>query len=92
VTIEQNAALFGGAGCVLAAPSRWVSARFWNAAGVCLLPPGAGKAEVIAKPSKAPITSMISATALQLHARCTVRTGRSGRQQAASRRLLPLDF
>jgi len=37
-----------------------------------LLATGAEKAEIIAKAVEGPITSMISATALQLHARCTV--------------------
>jgi glucosamine-6-phosphate deaminase len=37
-----------------------------------LLATGPGKAEIIAKAVEGPITSMISATALQLHARCTV--------------------
>ena len=37
-----------------------------------LLAVGAEKAGIIAKAVEGPITSMISATALQLHARCTV--------------------
>ncbi len=37
-----------------------------------LLATGESKADVIAKAVEGPITSMISATALQLHARCTV--------------------
>ena len=37
-----------------------------------LLAIGAEKAEMIAKAVEGPITSMISATALQLHPRCTV--------------------
>ena len=37
-----------------------------------LLATGDTKAEVIAKAVEGPITSMISATALQLHGRCTV--------------------
>jgi glucosamine-6-phosphate deaminase len=37
-----------------------------------LLATGKSKAEVVAKAVEGPITSMISATALQLHARCTV--------------------
>ena len=37
-----------------------------------LLATGASKADVIAKAVEGPITSMISATALQLHPRCTV--------------------
>ena len=37
-----------------------------------LLATGQSKAEVVAKAVEGPITSMISATALQLHPRCTV--------------------
>ena len=37
-----------------------------------LLATGAEKADIIAKAVEGPITSMISATALQLHRRCTV--------------------
>ena len=37
-----------------------------------LLATGESKAEVIAKAVEGPITSMISATTLQLHPRCTV--------------------
>ena len=37
-----------------------------------LLATGQSKAEVIAKAVEGPITSMISATTLQLHPRCTV--------------------
>ncbi len=37
-----------------------------------LLATGPGKGEMVAKAVEGPITSMISATALQLHARCTV--------------------
>ena len=37
-----------------------------------LLATGESKADVVAKAVEGPITSMISATALQLHPRCTV--------------------
>lgn len=37
-----------------------------------MLATGEEKAEVIAKAVEGPVTSMISATALQLHPRCTV--------------------
>src|SRR5204863_505625 len=40
--------------------------------GGLVLATGAEKAEIVAKAVEGPITSMISATALQLHARCTV--------------------
>ena len=72
VTLGQNAALFGGAGNV---PHRAITMGVGTIleCGRCLLlATGASKAEVIAKAVEGPITSMISATALQLHARCTV--------------------
>ena len=37
-----------------------------------LLATGDAKAEIVARAVEGPITSMISATALQLHSRCTV--------------------
>ncbi len=37
-----------------------------------LLATGSEKAEIIAKAVEGPVTSMISATAMQLHPRCTV--------------------
>jgi glucosamine-6-phosphate deaminase len=37
-----------------------------------LLATGSSKADVIAQAVEGPITSMVTATALQLHARCTV--------------------
>jgi glucosamine-6-phosphate deaminase len=72
VTIGQNAAFFGGAGAV---PRRAITMGVGTIleCGRCLLlATGPSKAEVIAKAVEGPITSMISATALQLHARCTV--------------------
>jgi glucosamine-6-phosphate deaminase len=72
VTIEQNAAFFGGAQNV---PRRAVTmgvGTILECRRCLLLATGQNKAEVIAKAVEGPITSMISATALQLHARCTV--------------------
>src|SRR5580658_5477354 len=72
VTIEQNAALSGGAANV---PRRAITmgvGTILECRRCLLLATGAGKAEVIAKAVEGPITSMISATALQLHPRCTV--------------------
>jgi glucosamine-6-phosphate deaminase len=72
VTIEQNASFFGGPAKV---PRRAITMGVGTIleCGRCLLlATGSGKAEVIAKAVEGPITSMISATALQLHARCTV--------------------
>jgi glucosamine-6-phosphate deaminase len=72
VTIAQNAALFAGAENV---PRRAITMGVGTIleCGRCLLlATGESKAEVIAKAVEGPITSMISASALQLHARCTV--------------------
>ena len=72
VTIEQNAAFFGGPGNV---PRRAITmgvGTILECRRCLLLATGPGKAEIIAKAVEGPITSMISATALQLHARCTV--------------------
>jgi len=72
ITIAQNAALFGG---VEKVPRRAITMGVGTIleCGRCLLlATGANKADVIAKAVEGPITSMISATALQLHPRCTV--------------------
>ena len=52
-----------------------------------LLATGAGKAEIVAQAVEGPVTSMISATALQLHPRCTVIA-----DEAAASRLGHLDY
>ncbi len=72
VTIEQNSAFFGGAQKV---PRRAITmgvGTILECRRCLLLATGPSKADVIAKAVEGPITSMISATALQLHARCTV--------------------
>jgi len=72
LTLEQNAAFFGGADKV---PRRAITmgvGTILDSRRCVLLATGAQKAEIIAKAVEGPITSMISATALQLHARCTV--------------------
>jgi glucosamine-6-phosphate deaminase len=71
-TIQQNAPSFGGPGKV---PRRAITigvGTILECRRCILLATGADKAEIIAKAVEGPITSMISATALQLHARCTV--------------------
>src|SRR5689334_14250297 len=71
-TIEQNAPLFGRPDLV---PSRAVTmgvGTIMDARRVLLLATGADKASIIATAVEGPITAMISATALQLHERCTV--------------------
>ena len=71
-TVEQNAPLVGG-------PDRMPRRAITMGVGTILeckrcvlLATGLEKADVIAKAVEGPITSMISATALQLHPRCTV--------------------
>ncbi len=71
-TIEQNAALFAKGETV---PRRAITmgvGTILEARRCILLATGESKAEIISKSVEGPITSMISATALQLHRRCTV--------------------
>ncbi len=72
VTIEQNAAFFEGPKNV---PRRAITmgvGTILDCSRCLMLATGASKADVIAKAVEGPITSMISATALQWHPRCTV--------------------
>lgn len=71
-TLKQNAPFFGGEAQV---PRRAITmgvGTIIEARRCLLLATGNSKAEVIAQAVEGPITSMISASALQLHARCTV--------------------
>lgn len=71
-TVAQNAPLFGGEDHV---PRRAITmgvGTVQECRRCLLLATGAEKAEIIAQAVEGPITSMISATALQLHPRCTV--------------------
>jgi glucosamine-6-phosphate deaminase len=71
-TILQNAPLFGRPGQV---PRRAITmgvGTILDAQRLVLLATGSDKAEIVAKAVEGPVTSMISATALQLHPRCTV--------------------
>jgi len=71
-TLKQNARFFGGEDQM---PRRAITmgvGTILECRRCVLLATGPGKADVIAKAVEGPITSMISATALQLHARCTV--------------------
>lgn len=80
-TIEQNAPLFGAAEHV---PRRAITmgvGTILDSKRCILLATGSEKADIIAKAVEGPVTSMISATALQLHPRCTVIVD----EQAASR-------
>lgn len=71
-TLEQNAPLFGD---ISKMPRRAITmgvGTILDSRRCILLATGAEKADIIAKAVEGPITSMISATALQLHQRCTV--------------------
>jgi glucosamine-6-phosphate deaminase len=71
-TRQQNAAMFGGEDKV---PPRAITmgvGTILDCRRCILLATGNSKADIIAKSVEGPITSMISATALQLHRRCTV--------------------
>lgn len=71
-TVEQNAAVFG---LTSAVPRRAITmgvGTILECRRCILLAIGQSKADVIAKAVEGPITSMISATALQLHRRATV--------------------
>lgn len=72
VTLEQNAKYFGGPDKM---PKRAITmgvGTILDSRRCLLLATGEEKAEIVAKAVEGPITSMISATALQLHPRCTV--------------------
>jgi glucosamine-6-phosphate deaminase len=72
VTLKQNSAPFGGEEKM---PRRAITmgvGTILECRRCVLLATGASKAKVIAQAVEGPITSMISATALQLHARSTV--------------------
>src|SRR6266704_6884120 len=71
-TLKQNAEFFGSEDKV---PRRAITmgvGTIIEARRCLLLATGDSKAEVIAQAVEGPITSMVSATALQLHPRCTV--------------------
>jgi len=71
-TIKQNAPFFGGEEHM---PRRAITmgvGTIIEARRCLLLATGSSKAGVIAQAVEGPITSMVSASALQLHARCTV--------------------
>ena len=71
-TIKQNAPMFGGEDKV---PRRAITmgvGTIIEARRCILLATGDSKAEMLAKAVEGPITSMVTASALQLHPRCTV--------------------
>ncbi len=72
VTLAQNAPWFGGVDKV---PRRAITmgvGTILECRRCLLLATGAEKADIVARAVEGPITAMISATALQLHPRCTV--------------------
>lgn len=72
-TLEQNAPFFGGDKANV--PRRAITmgvGTILSSHRSLVLVTGAHKAEIIAKTVEGPITSMITATALQLHPHCTV--------------------
>ncbi len=71
-TLKQNAPMFGGEEHV---PRRAITmgvGTIIEARRCLLLATGDSKAAVVAQAVEGPITSMVTASALQLHARCTV--------------------
>jgi glucosamine-6-phosphate deaminase len=86
-TLRQNAPFFGGEEHM---PRRAITmgvGTILECRRCVLLATGESKADVIAKAVEGPITSMISATALQLHARCTVVV-----DEAAASKLVEKDY
>jgi glucosamine-6-phosphate deaminase len=72
VTVKQNAPLFPHPEAMPRRALTMGVGTILNSRRCVLLATGASKAEIIAKAVEGPITSMISATALQLHERCVV--------------------
>lgn len=71
-TIKQNAPFFGGEDKM---PRRAITmgvGTIMESRRSLLLATGGAKADVLAQAVEGPITSMVSATAMQLHPRCTV--------------------
>lgn len=72
VTLEQNAPYFGG---IEHMPRRAITmgvGTILECRRCILVATGSSKAGILAKAVEGPITSMVSATAMQLHPRCTV--------------------
>jgi glucosamine-6-phosphate deaminase len=72
-TLKQNAELFAGG--VEEVPKRAITmgvGTILDSKRCILLATGEEKAKIVAKAVEGPVTSMISATALQLHSHCTV--------------------
>ncbi len=72
-TRAQNAAMFGGD--PQAVPARAITmgvGTILDAREILLVAAGASKAEILARALEGPLTSMVTASALQLHPRCLV--------------------
>jgi glucosamine-6-phosphate deaminase len=86
-TIKQNAGFFGGEDKM---PRRAITmgvGTIIEARRCLLLAIGESKAEIVARAVEGPITSMVTASALQLHPRCTVVV-----DEAAARDLQEKDY
>ncbi|MEI8063725.1 MAG: glucosamine-6-phosphate deaminase [Verrucomicrobiota bacterium] len=73
MTAEQNASMFGGDASKV--PRRAITmgvGTILEAHRILVLATGAEKADIVAKAVEGPITSMVSASGLQLHPHCTV--------------------
>ncbi len=82
----QNAGMFGGdADRVPARALTMGVGTIMDAREVLLLATGAAKAAILAKALEGPITAMISASALQLHAHCTVVLDRDAASELTQR-------
>ena len=71
-TVKQNAPYFGGEDKVPRRALPMGVGTILDARRCVLLATGASKAEIIARAVEGPISSMVTASALQLHPRCTV--------------------
>ena len=92
MTLEQNAPFFGGEEQM---PRRAITmgvGTIIEAAGACCWPPAEARPPCWPRPSKAPSPSMISASALQLHARCTVVVDEAAASRLAGRRITTAGF
>jgi glucosamine-6-phosphate deaminase len=72
VTLKQNAPFFGGEDNMPRRAMTMGVGTILESRRCVLLATGGSKAKVVSQAVEGPITSMISATALQLHRRCTV--------------------
>jgi glucosamine-6-phosphate deaminase len=86
-TLKQNARFFGGEERMPRRAMTMGVGTILECRRCLLLATGAAKAGIVAKAVEGPITSMISATALQLHPRCTVVV-----DEAAAANLMEKDY